>query len=133
MAAFSIKHFDRQTRKLKITDQQLCQALRRVRSSQADAALGGGLFKQRVPRSGEGRSRGFRVVFCLTNDNNAIFLTAFAKKQQANITDRDWKSIRKTAAMYRGLKPEDLAAVQRSGSLREIECEPEGGDHDAKD
>ena len=35
--------------------------------------------------------------------------------------------------MYQVLKPEDLAAAHRKGSLREIECEPKGGDDDARD
>ncbi|MXY32756.1 MAG: type II toxin-antitoxin system RelE/ParE family toxin [Boseongicola sp. SB0664_bin_43] len=88
MANYSIKHFDRQTRKLRIPDPLLCKAVEGIREGQPDAALGGGLFKQRVARPGEGRSGGLRVVLCLRNDDTAIFLTAFAKSDQDNLTER---------------------------------------------
>ncbi len=133
MPNYSTKHFDRRARKFAITDQQLCEAMGRVRDGQADAVLGGGLFKQRISRTGEGRSGGFRVVFCLTNDSEAVFLTMFAKKQQDNLTDRELKAIKRLATMYRSLKTGDLATVHRTGGLREFVCEPEGGDDNAKD
>ena len=53
-------------------------------------ALGGGLRKARVGRSGRGKGGGARVVFLVAGDDLPIFLlTAFAKNEKANLSTKE--------------------------------------------
>ena len=133
MADLAIKPFDRRARRLKIDDDQLCEAANRVRDGQADAALGQGLFKQRIGRTGAGKSRGFRVLLCIRHDQTAIFLTAFAKKKQENLSHEELTGFQSLSAEYRALSTADLATAVRGGTFREIECTQEGDEDDLTD
>ena len=53
-----------------------------------DADLGGGIVKQRVARSGQGRVAGYRMVIILRAGTRAVFLYAFPKNE-CRITDPD--------------------------------------------
>lgn len=57
---------------------------------QAGISLGGGLRKVRVPRSGGGKSGGFRTLYVFGGEHMPIFLlTVFAKNEKANLTRRE--------------------------------------------
>jgi hypothetical protein len=59
---FKTKGFMRFARREWISDASLCDAVRRAEQGLLAAQLGGGIIKQRVARSGEGRSGGYRVL-----------------------------------------------------------------------
>ena len=62
MRVFKNAWFVRFARKERISDAALCDAVARAEKGLIDADLGGGLLKQRVARSGGGKSGGYRAL-----------------------------------------------------------------------
>jgi hypothetical protein len=63
-------------------------ALRSRRSRRrglVDADLGGGLIKQRIARTGQGRSGGYRTLMAFRSKERTIFVYGFAKSERDNI------------------------------------------------
>ena len=54
-----------------------------------DADYGGGVIKQRIARSNQGKSAGYRSIILFQQGNLAFFVYGFAKNQQANIDDNE--------------------------------------------
>lgn len=59
MGAFKVKSFERFAQKHGISDADLLKAAESVIAGNFDADLGGGVYKQRVAREGQGKSSGF--------------------------------------------------------------------------
>ncbi len=86
MKVFKTKWFARYARHELIADASLREAIARAERGLVDADLGGGLFKQRVARRGQGRSGGFRVIVAYRSKGRAVFLLGFAKAERENIS-----------------------------------------------
>lgn len=86
MRVFKTKWVGRFTRRERITDASLLEAIERAEGGIIDADLGGGLIKQRVARSGQGRSGGYRMIVVYRTKQRAVFLYGFAKSEQENIS-----------------------------------------------
>jgi len=54
--------FTRFANKEGIKDTELCEVVNQLEEGNADANLGGGVYKVRMARSGEGKSGGYRVI-----------------------------------------------------------------------
>ncbi|HVB17269.1 MAG TPA: type II toxin-antitoxin system RelE/ParE family toxin [Stellaceae bacterium] len=85
MRIYKTKWFGRFTRSERITDRNLADAVGHAVRGLIDADLGGGLIKQRVARSGQGRSGGYRMLIAYRADQRAVFLYGFAKRERENI------------------------------------------------
>ncbi len=97
MRVFKAKWLARFTRRERITDESLSEAIERAERGLIDADLGGGLIKQRVARRGQGRSGGFRLIVAYRARGRAVFLYGFAKSELDNI-DSDQLSELRTIA-----------------------------------
>ena len=91
-----------------------------------DADLGGGVIKQRVSRSGKGKSGGYRTLILFRRGERAIFAFGFAKSARANITTADLALLKAAAAEALGWSDKELDRLVASGTLVEIEDEQEG-------
>ena len=85
MRIFKNKTFTRFARKAGIDDASLCKAVRDADQGLLDADLGGGVIKQRVARSGAGKSGGFRTLILFRIGTLAFFVHGFAKNERDNI------------------------------------------------
>ena len=85
MRVFKSRTFAQFSRKNRITDDDLCAAVEKMLSGIIDADLGGGVFKQRLSRHGQGKSGGFRTIVLLRLDKILMFAYGFAKNERANI------------------------------------------------
>lgn len=99
MKIFKNAWFDRFARKQKIADAALIDAVQRAEDGQIDADLRGGVVKQRVARSGQGKSGGYRTIIFYRKGQRAFFIYGFAKNERDNIDD-DEKSAFKKAAKH---------------------------------
>ena len=83
---------------------------------------GGGVFKQRLRRKGEGKSGGFRTIILLRLKSLAIFAYGFAKNERANITSDELTFWRKIA---KELLPSQVAveAALDQGKLIQVVCD----------
>lgn len=78
MRVYATKGFARFSRRERIDQDRLREAVERVERGLVDANLGGGVIKQRVARKGQGRSGGFRVLIVYRPGRRAVFLYGFA-------------------------------------------------------
>jgi hypothetical protein len=69
---FKNKWFNRFANKEGITDAELRETVDQLEAEQADADLGGDVYKVRVARSGEGKSGGYRVIVFLRARNGTL-------------------------------------------------------------
>jgi len=122
---FKTKWLARFARREGIADKSLREAIERAERGLIDADLGGGLIKQRVARTGEGRSGGYRMVVGYRVKDRAVFLLGFAKSERENIADDELLSLREAAQRW---LTADIAGIQREleqGNLQEIDDETE--------
>lgn len=122
MRVFKSKEFARFARKNQLADSELCRAIAELHAGTIDADLGGGVFKQRLRRTGEGKSGGFRTIILLRWKSLGIFAFGFAKSERANITPAELTVWRKIA---KDLLPASTA-VQTAideGKLIEVLCD----------
>jgi hypothetical protein len=97
---FKTKTFTRFACREKIADRNLRESIDRAEKGLIDADLGGGLIKQRIGRSGQGRSGGYRTLIAYRSGNIAIFLFGFAKSDQDNVDDDDLDDLRTIARQW---------------------------------
>jgi hypothetical protein len=76
-----------------ITDDELKEAVNRLEAGQA-VDLGGGVYKVRVARPGEGKSGGYRVIVFFRSEERTFFVYGFAKSDMGNIDQRDLKTFK---------------------------------------
>jgi hypothetical protein len=93
---FKTKHFARYARRDRISDVQLCEAVGRAERGLIDADLGGGVIKQRIARTGQGRSGGFRVLLAYQAKIRSVFLFGFAKSGRGNVDDMSLRRRRRS-------------------------------------
>lgn len=91
MRIFKNKWFDHWARKEGVSDAVLLDAAKEIAAGNAEADLGGCLFKKRLPRTGAGKRGGYRVIVGYKKPSSAriIFLYAFAKSDKANLTTKE--------------------------------------------
>jgi hypothetical protein len=90
-----------------------------------DADLGGGVIKQRVARSGKGKSGGYRTMIMFRRHDRAIFAFGVAKSAQANISKSDLALLKQAATEALAWSGEELDQLAASGTLVELENEQE--------
>ena len=117
---FTLKGFARFQRKERLSDSALAQAVSRIEAGSPDADLGGGLFKQRLARPGQGKSGGYRTVIALRREDRAFFLYGIAKNERSNIGSEELDAFRQLARVYLALTPQQLAALILEGELKEL-------------
>ena len=118
---FLLKAFSRFQRKERIDDSALREAVARIEAGAADADLGGGLFKQRLARKGQGKSGGYRTIIAVRRGERAFFLFGFAKNERDNIEADELDEFRRLARAFLALNPQQLAALIADGDVKELD------------
>jgi len=120
MRIFKTKGFSRFAAKEALTEQVLLRAVKELDENNFDADLGGGVFKQRVPRIGGGKSSGYRVIICFKKGELSFFIHGFAKSDLSNISAADKRDLKKLAKILLALTSQQLVKELESGRLEEI-------------
>jgi hypothetical protein len=120
LRVFKTKTFARFARKEDLGDKALAEAIANIECGLVDADLGGGLIKQRVARTGEGKRGGFRTLIAYHTGERSVFLYGYAKSDQANISSEDQRDLKDYGAMLLALKDKDIELMTRNGELKEI-------------
>ncbi len=123
MKVFKTKEFGRFSRKERIDDTSLCDAINRAEDGLLDADLGGGVIKQRVARPGQGRSRGYRTVIAFRSKQRSVFMYGFAKSGKANLNDEELDVYRALAQLFHAMSDGEIAEAQGDGELIEVNCD----------
>ena len=91
-----------------------------LEEEQADADLGGGVFKVRLARPGEGKSGGYRVIMYFKNEFRTFFVYGFPKSDRGNINKKELKAFKIDAKEDFALTDEEIKAWLKRGTLIEI-------------
>lgn len=127
MRIFKNKDFSRYARRAGITEADLCQAADQANQGTIDADLGGGVIKQRIARSGAGKSGGFRTIILFKSGEVAAFVYGFAKNERSNIKANELLAFRKLASEVLSYNATTLARAVEAGALTEVFCAATGG------
>ena len=117
MQIFKTKWFARFARKERIGDDALEDAIWRAEQGLIDAKLGGDLIKQRVARSGEGKSGGYRTLIAFRTKSRSIFLYGFAKNERENIDDDELTTLKEIAAAWIAADATKIGRALQEGEL----------------
>jgi hypothetical protein len=120
---FKYPRFNRFAIKEGITDDELQDIVRQLEAGQADADLGGDVYKQRLARPGEGKSGGYRVIVYFKNEFRTFFVYGFSKSDKSNIDKKELKAFKIDAKEDFALTDDEIKAWLKRGTLIEIVME----------
>ena len=120
MRVFKYNRFSRFASKEGITDRELLEVVNQLEAEQADANLGGDVYKIRIARQGEGKSGGHRVIIYFRNEFRTFFSYGFSKNDKGNISRKELKAFKEDAKFRLSLTDEEIGARLKDGTLIEI-------------
>src|SRR5580700_7102942 len=104
---FATKPFLRFARRFGIGDAELWKAV----NGDYDADLGGGVFKFRLARLGEGTRGGARAIVAMKAGRRIVMILGFEKKDQANIRTNELRAFRKASRIYLGYSEAQMTNI----------------------
>lgn len=120
MRVFKSRAFAQFSHKNRIADADLCAAIEDMLAGTVDADLGGGVFKQRLRRKGQGKSGGFRSIILLRRQTISMFAYGFAKNERDNIDRSELIEFRTLAKEVFQYAEKDIDRLLSTGALEEI-------------
>jgi hypothetical protein len=104
-----------------ISDGELRKMVNQLEAGQADADLGGGVYKVRLARSGEGKSGGYRVIVFFKSEERLFYVYGFAKSAIGNIDSKQLKLYKKAAKVTLSYTDRQLDELVKTKLFIEIE------------
>ena len=120
MRVFKYTRFSRFASKEGITDHELLDVVDQLETDQADANLGGDVYKVRIARQGEGKSGGHRVIVYFRNEYRTFFSYCFSKSDRGNISKKELKAFKEDAKLQFSFTEEQIKVALQKGTLIEI-------------
>jgi hypothetical protein len=117
---FKYPRFSRFAGKEGITDNELLEMVDQIEAKQADANLGGDVYKVRIARQGEGKSGGHRIIVYFRNEFRTFFSYGFSKSDRSNISEKDLKRFKEDAKLQFSFTEEQIRVALKNGNLIEI-------------
>jgi hypothetical protein len=120
---YATREFIRLARKLRISEEKLCDAADCAARGLIDADLRAGLIKQRIARPGQGKSGGWRALAAFLPGHRCVFLYAFAKNEPDNIEDDELAYWHKVASAHLEMSVARIEDQIEHDHLREVTCD----------
>ena len=121
MRVFKTKRFSKLAQKEEITDDELLSVVTDVlEKDNADANLGGDVFKVRMARENEGKSGGYRVMVFFKKGERTLFHYFFTKSERDNISPKELKWFKDVAKDFLSMSDNEIKTRLESGTLKEI-------------
>ena len=120
MRVFKNTWFTRFASKEGITDSELRELVNQLEAGQADANLGGDVYKMRVSQQGEGKSGGYRIIVFFRSEDKTFYVYGFAKSDRDNIDRKEKSDYKELAKIYLNLSDEMIDKALKSGKFIEI-------------
>ena len=121
MRIFKTTWFTRFANKEGITDDELREMVSQLEAGQADADLGGDVYKIRLARPGEGKSGGYRVVVFFRSEELTFYVYGFAKSDRANISRKELAKLKKQAKSLLFMSNVQIETALKEGVLNEVQ------------
>jgi hypothetical protein len=113
---FALKGFVRFARRINVSEATLWETV----LSPPYADLGGGLYKFRIARPGEGARGGGRALAAMRVGCRAILMFGWEKKDMENIGPRELKVYRDLAKRYLDFSNDEISIAVSGGILQEF-------------
>jgi hypothetical protein len=110
---FKTAWFAKVSTKARITDSELCAAIRQVMLGQCDD-LGGGVYKKRLSKNL------YRSIVVAKGGKYWVYTFLFAKKDRSNITQEELRGFRDYANLFARKTDADIAREMQLKELMEI-------------
>jgi len=103
-----------------ITDGELRETVSQLEAGHADADLGGGVYKMRVARPGEGKAGGYRIIVFFRSEERTYFVYGFAKSDKGNIGQGELRGFKHRAKDAFSLTDGQIKDRIKKGTLTEV-------------
>jgi hypothetical protein len=125
MRIFKNTWFTRFAGKEGITDGELREAVNQLeaghrRQRVGGDSLGGGVYKIRLARPGEGKSGGYRVIVFFRSEERTFYQYAYPKSSRSNIGQGELRFYKKLAKLRFAMSDRELADALNAGEFIEI-------------
>ena len=91
-----------------------------LEKGKADADLGGGVYKIRVARLGEGKSGAYRIIVFFRSGNRTFYIYGFSKAVMDNISEKQLRNFKMAAKAVFGYSEKELDDRVKTGLYIEI-------------
>ena len=108
MYSLKTKWFSKWAKKQHLSDNTLLDVIEDMKKNLSSVNLGGGLFKVRVASLDSGKSSGFRTIIIYREDDRAVIVYGFSKKEQDNLDKSELKSFKKMSKDILNLTHEEI-------------------------
>ena len=121
MKKLSTKWFKRWSKKTKLSNKSLLEAIQNLEDGLSTSGLGGNLFKVRIKREHSGKSSGFRTIIVFKSGEKAIFLYGFGKNEKENIDKSELEHLKKLGFDLLSLDSKQFKLAISKGVLFDLE------------
>jgi len=117
MLKLKTKWFNKWARKNDISDKSLQITIENLSNNLGTTDLGGGLYKIRTARLGEGKSGGFRTILVFREAEIVVFVYGFAKTDKDNLDKEELKYFKKLAKDLLKIENKKYIELKKQGSF----------------
>ena len=128
MWIFKNKAFAKFARKEQISDAKLWEAVTAAERGNIDADYGGGVIKQRIARTNQGKSGGYRAIIYYRQADKAFFVYGFSKNARDNIEEDEERELKRQAKITFALSNEQLLKLLENGTYQEVKSHDKSQD-----
>ncbi len=120
MMVLKLRSFHRWAKSESLSDESLKKAVNEIARGLIEGDLGGGLFKKRVAREGQGKRGGFRTMLAFRWNDRAIFILGYPKNERDNIGDDELAVLKKLAKELLNATESEIQKRIEAGELIEV-------------
>ena len=117
MLKLKTKWFNKWAKKNALTDKNLLKTIENISFNLGVVNLGGGLFKIRTPKVGQGKSGGFRTLVVYKEKDLTVFVYGFAKTDKDNLDKEELKYFKILAKDLLKIKNNEYVKLEKQGSF----------------
>lgn len=121
MNRLSTKWFWRWSQKVKLSNQNLLDAINDLETGLSTVDLGSHLFKVRVKSKHSGKSSSYRTIIAFQAEDVAIFIFGFRKNEKSNISKNELQYFKKLAGDLLALNDKQLTKAISTKVLYNLE------------
>ena len=111
------KWFNKWAKKNAVSDNSLLKTINNLSNNLGTVELGGGLYKIRTPKIGQGKSGGFRTIVVFKEDEIVVFVYGFAKTDKDNLDKEELKYFKILAKDLLNIRKQEYVKLEKQGSF----------------
>ena len=120
MLKLKTKWFNKWAKKNLISDEILLHTLKNIPNKLGVVDLGSGLYKVRTPKTGKGKSGGFRTIVVYREEFISIFVFGFSKTDKGNLNNEELKYFKKLSKDLLSITREEYMELVKLGDFVSI-------------